>query len=178
MLNPKDEILPGKPKLLRLVHFPDKSLEIPSKPVPEDKKDDIQMLARLMRNAMSFYGGMGLSAVQVGVHYQIFLMKRTNGEVSTFINPEILFKSDDLIEEDEGCLSFPTVFVPIKRTRFVKLKYLDENFVEKVEDFENLEARCVDHEMEHLEGKVFLNKMTKLRRGMIEKKMKKRKGLI
>ena len=111
--------------------------------------------------------GVGLAANQVGLPYRIFLARfdtKKNSPIFTFINPEILEKSPDLQKEDkkaplEGCLSLPKYYGVVKRNAWVKLQYLDENLKSKTEDFRGFPATVIQHEMDHLSGKIFVERI-------------------
>ncbi len=104
------------------------------------------------------YSGLGLAANQIGLIQAFFIMQDKKKEIYEFINP-IILSSNGTSYEKEGCLSFPTIFLPIQRAESIHVKYQDRNgeFHELVA--EGIDARCIAHEMEHLEGKTFLEKV-------------------
>lgn len=134
-----------------------------------------------MFQTMKQAGGIGLAAQQIGLPLKLFvidLVDYTSADESLkdfkkiFINSEVIELSEDVIEHEEGCLSYPGIHIPIKRSARVKLKYLNENFEEKEEWFEGLPARCVLHEHDHTEGITFIKHLDPLRRRLLESKLK------
>ena len=127
---------------------------------------------------MHFYEGIGLAAPQVGISLRMFVMQVGANEGTTFINPEIIeFDDGEMFEFQEGCLSFPLSRGWVTRPKRVKVKYTDLDKKEQTKVFEDLEAVCVQHEIDHLNGKLFIDRMSKLSKNMLLKKLKKR-GLI
>jgi peptide deformylase len=112
-----------------------------------------------MYKAMYQHHGIGLAAIQVGYQLRMFVMdcSRSQTNEKVFINPEILEKSDETLCDNEGCLSAPGKTGEVKRNIRIILKYQDENGKEEKKTFYNLEARCVQHEMDHLEGKLCID---------------------
>ncbi len=134
-----------------------------------------------MFQTMKQAGGIGLAAQQIGLPIKLFVIDLSDyGDVDeslkdfkkVFINSEIVELSEDKIEHEEGCLSFPGIYLKIKRESKVKLKYLDENFETKEEWFEGLSARCVLHEHDHTEGITFTKSLSPLSKKMMEGKLK------
>ena len=123
--------------------------------------------------------GIGLAAPQVGILDRLIVMdcsdKNNKKKPLKFINPEILEKSDELCEFEEGCLSLPTQFAKVVRPNFVLVKYKDENGKENKKKFYGIEATCIQHEIDHLNGKLFVDHVSKLKRNRILKKLQKYK---
>ena len=112
-----------------------------------------------MTKAMYQHNGIGLAAIQVGYQLRMFVMdcSRSRDNSKVFINPEIVEKSDETLCDTEGCLSAPGKTGEVSRHIRIILKYQDDNGEEKKKTFYNLEARCVQHEMDHLEGKLCID---------------------
>jgi len=124
--------------------------------------------------------GIGLAAPQVGVTSRILVMDCAKGEDEQpepicMANPEIVWTSKELNEHEEGCLSIPDVFANVTRPAAVQVRYLDRDGAEQERAFEGLRATCVQHEIDHLNGKLFIDYLSIVRRQMITSKMKKLK---
>ena len=140
---------------------------------PEDPKE----IAKNMGEAMDKFGGLGLSANQVGLPYRMFVMRTMHEgdeepENIAYFNPEITRVSQETESLKEGCLSFPDLFLMIKRSKTIEFKYQDEEGEEHTVMMEGLGARCVQHEVDHLNGILFLQRASRLK---IERAMKARK---
>ena len=139
---------------------------------PEAPKE----IAKNLGEAMDKFGGIGLSANQVGLPYRIFVMRTMHegDEEPTniaYFNPEITRVSQETESLKEGCLSFPDLFLMIKRSKTIEFKYQDEEGEEHTVMMEGLGARCVQHEVDHLNGILFLQRASRLK---IERAMKAR----
>jgi peptide deformylase len=140
-------------------------------------------LAELISNMWdTMYGsdGAGLAAPQIGKAIRIFVVDATSGAdeepeladfKKVFINPEILELSDDEWTMNEGCLSLPEIREDVARPSTVKLKYYDENFNEHVEEFKGYAGRIIQHEYDHLEGILFIDHLSPLRRRLLKGKL-------
>lgn len=172
--------------ILPLVIAPDPFLNQPSEKV-EVVDDEIRALLDDMLETMYASQGIGLAAVQVGVHKRLVVVDveypspRYEGEEAgpgkpmKLINPEIVESSDALHDYDEGCLSFPGQYSSVTRPEVVTVKYLDENGKEQVLEADGLLATCIQHEIDHTNGIVFVDHISKLKRNMILKKLTKAK---
>ena len=161
-----------------LIH-PDPRLKKVCDPIA-DIDDDLRKLADDMLKTMYDAPGIGLAAPQVGVTKRMLVMdceKADEAEPNpmVLINPEILEASDDLNEYEEGCLSIPDQFANVTRPAAVKVGYIDQNGDPQERDFDGLWATCVQHEIDHLNGKLFIDYLGAVRRQMITQKMKKLK---
>ena len=136
----------------------------------------VRRLVADMLETMYAAEGIGLAATQVDVHERVIVIdvseKRDAPRV--LINPEILWRSDEMIQAEEGCLSVPTVFDSVPRHAQVRVRALDRNGAAQEFDAEGLLAVCVQHEMDHLLGKVFVDYLSLLKRSRIRTKMLKR----
>ena len=125
--------------------------------------------------------GLGLAAPQIGVLKRMLVMdcsKTDEGEDPApicMINPQVVTRADETSEREEGCLSLPRIFMPITRPAAVRVRYQDPEGAEHERDFEGLWATCVQHEMDHLDGKLFVDYISGTRRAMITQKMKRLK---
>ncbi len=162
--------------LLRIVKYPEPVLHTVGKPVAEnDFNRDLQKLVADMFETMYAAKGVGLAAPQVNVSNRVFVMDCSGGEDAAqkiaAVNPEIIYTEGKQIG-DEGCLSFPGIYIPIKRNQRAILRAQDVNGEWFELDGEDLTARCALHETDHCDGIVFLDRMTKLKREMAKRKIK------
>jgi peptide deformylase len=163
--------------VLPLVIAPDPRLEVCSEPVAE-VNDEIRKLMDDMLETMHHEEGIGLAAVQVGVHKRILVME-IDEETYYIVNPEIIEASDEKNIYEEGCLSFPGARAPVTRPKQVKVKYLDYHGKEQVLECDELLATCIQHEIDHLNGVVFIDHVSKLKHDMVMRKVKKiKKNLL
>jgi len=141
---------------------------------------NIKELIINMYETMHHADGVGLAAPQVGLPIRLLVIdleafREDKPELADFkiamINPEMLEMSDDMVQAEEGCLSVPGIHESVPRSKSIKIRYLDADFVEHVEVFEDFKARVVQHEYDHLEGNLFTDKVSPLRRQMIKSKI-------
>lgn len=144
---------------IELVKYPDVFLRSVSKTVPFPLDDKTSRLIKFMYKAMYQHNGIGLAAIQVGYQKRMFVMDCTRSQTGekVFINPEIVERSEETIRDNEGCLSSPGKTGDVSRHIRIILKYQDENGKEEKKTFYNLEARCIQHEMDHLDGKLCID---------------------
>ena len=140
--------------------------------------DDLRVLMDDMLETMYAAPGIGLAAVQVGVPKRVIVMdigQREGGEREPryFINPEIVWASEETAPYEEGCLSIPEIYDEVERPAQVKLKYLDYNGNKVEEVAEGLFAVCIQHEMDHLEGVLFIDYLSRLKRNRAVDKVRK-----
>lgn len=159
--------------LLPILHFPDSRLHIKAKPVAR-VDDRIRQLIKDMAETMYEAPGIGLAATQVNVHERVIVMdvSEDRNELLALINPEILERDGEQIGE-EGCLSVPGVFDKVKRAEHVKVRALNQQGEPFEMEAEGLLAVCVQHEIDHLEGKVFVEYLSLLKQGRIKNKLAK-----
>ena len=141
--------------------------------------DEIRTLMDDMLETMYNAPGIGLAAIQVGVPKRVIVMDLSREDEKKnplyFVNPEIITNSNNEAAYEEGCLSVPGQFAEISRPDKCKVKYLDYNGNEKIVDTQGLLATCIQHEMDHLEGILFIDYLSKLKKSMIVKKLSKQK---
>jgi peptide deformylase len=153
--------------LREILTVPNPVLKQVSTPV-ERVDDDLRQLMDDMLETMYAAPGIGLAAIQVGVPRQVIVMDLARQdeppEPRFFVNPEILWASDETAPYEEGCLSVPEVYDEVDRPARVKLRYLDYHGQEVVEEAEGLFAVCIQHEMDHLKGVLFIDHLSRLKR--------------
>ena len=162
--------------ILPILTVPDPILKQVSKPV--DVVDDaLRALMDDMLETMYDAPGIGLAAIQVGVAKRVIVMDLSREDEEKqpryFVNPEIVSKSDDLEPYEEGCLSVPEVYDSVERATTVRLRYLDYHGNRVEEDAEGLFAVCIQHEMDHLEGILFIDYLSRLKRERAVTRVKK-----
>jgi len=159
---------------------PNKLLRQISQKVEKIGKEE-QKLMDDMLETMYSANGIGLAAIQIGVPKRIIVMdlsKEKEKKPMFFVNPEINNKNKVHSVYEEGCLSVPNQFAEIERPSTCEVKYLDYNGNEKILKAEGLLATCIQHEMDHLEGVLFIDYLSKLKKSMIIKKLSKQKDKI
>jgi len=156
--------------------LPDKHLRLVSEPV-DRITDEIRALVADMFETMYEAPGIGLAAVQVGVPKRIFTMdlakKDEEKKPQVFINPEIIWSSEERTLYEEGCLSIPEIHEEVERPSRVKVRYLDLEGKPHEAEADGLFATCVQHEIDHLNGVLFIDHISKLKRDRIVKKFAK-----
>jgi peptide deformylase len=160
-----------------ILTVPDPILKLVSRPV--DQVDDaLRALMDDMLETMYEAPGIGLAAIQVGEPVRVIVMDlQENDEKQPryFVNPEITWKSDELAPYEEGCLSVPEVYDEVQRPARVRLTYLDYNGHRVEEEATGLYATCIQHEMDHLEGVLFIDHLSRLKRDRAVTKVRKLK---
>lgn len=159
--------------LLKVLRFPDERLRTIAQPVT-DFGDQLQSQIDDMLETMYAEKGIGLAASQVDFHQQLIVMDLQDDveRPKIFINPEIVAKSGALSNE-EGCLSVPGVYAQVDRAEFVTLKALDRQGNSFTVEADELFAICIQHEMDHLKGKLFVDYLSPLKRQRIKTKLEK-----
>ncbi|SDV50235.1 peptide deformylase [Chitinasiproducens palmae] len=160
--------------LLNILTYPDKRLHTVAKPVA--KIDDrIKTLVRDMAETMYNAPGVGLAATQIDVHERVIVIdvSETHDELRVFINPEIVSSSQERVLGEEGCLSVPGIYDRVERAERVRVKALNEKGEAFELEAEGLLAVCIQHEMDHLLGKVFVEYLSPLKQSRVKTKMKK-----
>jgi peptide deformylase len=163
--------------LRTILTAPDPILKQKSKPVEGPVTDEHRGLMDDMLETMYDAPGIGLAAIQVGVPLRIIVMDLAKeGEPPApryFVNPEILWASEEVLPYEEGCLSVPDIYDDVERPARVKLKYLTYQGELVEEDAGGLYAVCIQHEMDHLEGVLFIDHLSRLKRDSALRKLKK-----
>jgi peptide deformylase len=149
-----------------------------SKSQPVEAVDDaLRALMDDMLETMYAAPGIGLAAVQIGEAKRVIVMDLSRDPEQKgprfFVNPEITWSSEETAPYEEGCLSVPEIYDEVERPARVKLRYLDYHGVEHEEDAEGLFAVCIQHEMDHLEGVLFIDHLSRLKRERAVAKVKK-----
>ncbi|WP_299778770.1 peptide deformylase [uncultured Roseobacter sp.] len=161
-----------------LLH-PDPRLKKQAAPVA-DLSDELRALADDMLETMYDAPGVGLAAPQVGILQRLVVLDCVKGENERprpliMFNPEIVSSSDQMNVYEEGCLSIPEQFADVTRPAEVEVRWIDQNGKEMQETFDGLWATCAQHEIDHLDGKLFIDYLKPLKRQMITRKMVKMK---
>lgn len=162
--------------ILPILVAPHPVLKTKCKPVDAVTPELAKLMADMLET-MYDAPGIGLAAPQVGVSKRILVIDVARDDEDPrplkMANPEIIWESEELGVYEEGCLSFPEQYAEVQRPAKVKVRYLDENNKKQELDADGLLATCVQHEMDHLEGIVFVDHLSTLKRNMILRKMKK-----
>jgi peptide deformylase len=162
-----------------ILTVPDPKLKLVSKPV-ERVDDALRALMDDMLETMYAAPGIGLAAIQVGEPVRVIVMDLAReGEEPAprhFVNPEVVWASEETAPYEEGCLSVPEIYDEVERPARVKIKYLNYKGDEVVEDCEGLYAVCIQHEMDHLNGVLFIDHLSRLKRDRAVAKVKKAKA--
>ena len=167
--------------LREIIILPDKQLRLVSKPV-EKVTPDIRQLVDDMFQTMYDAPGIGLAAIQVAQPLRVITMDlakpdaeggETRREPRVFINPEIIARSDELSVYEEGCLSIPEYYEEVERPARVRVRFIDLDGKLREEDAEGLYATCIQHEIDHLNGVLFIDYLSKLKRDRVMKKFTK-----
>jgi peptide deformylase len=159
--------------LLEILNYPDPRLHTVAKPVKEVDAT-IKRLIENMAETMYAAPGIGLAATQVDQHIQLLIIDTSEekNQLQVFINPKIVEKDGER-EYEEGCLSVPGIYDKVTRAAHIKVEALDKNGKPFVIEAEGLLAVCIQHEMDHLQGKVFVEYLSPLKRTRIKNKMLK-----
>lgn len=141
---------------------------------------NLNTLINNMFETMYHAEGVGLAAPQVGLPIRVIVidlspLKEDNPELGDFkvamINPEMIEMSENEVNGEEGCLSVPGIHETVARSQNIKIKYLDVDFIEHIEEYEGYKARVVQHEYDHLEGSLFTDKVSPIRRQLLKSKL-------
>jgi peptide deformylase len=164
---------------LDIITLPDRKLRMKSAAV-ERVDDDLRKLMDSMLETMYAAPGIGLAAVQVNVARRVVTIDVAKREDDTaspdplfLINPEILWASDDSAVAEEGCLSIPEYFAEVERPAKVRVAYIDRDGHKQEIEAEGVLAVCLQHEIDHIDGRLFIDRLSKLKRDMVIKKFAK-----
>lgn len=159
---------------------PDPRLKAVSEPVAR-VDDETRKLADDLLETMYAADGIGLAAVQVGVPKRMLVMdiaqQQGNREPMVFINPKIVWASEEMAKFEEGCLSVPEIWDDVERPAKIRAEYLDREGIPQTLEADGLLACCLQHEMDHLDGVLFLDHLSKLKRSIALRKLAKAKRL-
>ena len=159
-----------------LIILPDPILRQASKPI-EHVDDELKRLADDMLETMYDAPGIGLAAIQIGVPRRMLVIdvsrEGEDKQPQVFINPEILKSSDERSVYEEGCLSIPDYYAEVERPATITVKYLDRDGKELTAEADGLLATCLQHEIDHLNGVLFIDHISRLKREMVIKKFTK-----
>ncbi|MAG75141.1 MAG: peptide deformylase [Colwelliaceae bacterium] len=160
--------------VLTVLRFPDERLRTKAEEVTE-VNDDIRKIVDDMFETMYTENGVGLAATQVNIHQRIVVMDTTEDKSDpiTLINPEIVQKSDETFINEEGCLSVPGCYAKVDRHERVTVKALDRDGNEFTRDADELLSICIQHELDHLKGVLFVDYLSPLKRKRIQTKLEK-----
>jgi peptide deformylase len=160
--------------ILEILVYPDLRLRTVAKPV-RTVDDSVRQLVKDMTETMYDANGIGLAATQVDVHKQVIVMDLSDqrDEPRVLINPTVIEQDGEQFH-DEGCLSVPEYYAPVKRAESIKITALDEQGEIYQLEAEGLLAVCIQHEMDHLAGKVFVDYLSRLKQDRVKKKLVKR----
>lgn len=162
-----------------IVIYGNETLRKPSEPIAPDYPDLTKLIDDMFLT-LSEASGVGLAAPQIGRNIRLFIVDCSPwGEEEeacrdyrrAFINPEIYAASEETGLFNEGCLSLPGLYEEVRRPVAIRMRYLDEHFAEHDEEFDGLRARVIQHEYDHLEGKVFTDRLSPLRRSLLKSKL-------
>lgn len=171
--------------ILPILEAPDPRLKTVSTPV-ETFDDALQTLIDDMFETMYAAPGIGLAAIQVGVPKRLLVIDlqekneetgATIREPRVFINPEVLETSEEMTVYNEGCLSVPDQYADVERPAKIRARWLDREGKRHEQDLDEMLATCLQHEMDHLEGILFIDHLSKLKRDMVLKKLQKARRL-
>lgn len=162
--------------ILNILRYPDPRLHKVAKPVAQ-VDDRIRQLVKDMAQTMYDAPGIGLAATQVDVHERVVVMdlSENQDELMVLINPEIVWASEDIQVYEEGCLSVPGVYDEVRRAAQIKVRALDESGQSREFDADGLLAVCIQHELDHLNGKVFVQRLSSLKQNRIRNKILKQR---
>jgi peptide deformylase len=164
--------------LLPIIVAPDPRLKIKTRPV-ETVDDELRRFLDDMLETMYAADGIGLAAPQVGDERSVLVMdvarQGEDPKPMKIINPEIVWHSDEEHVHEEGCLSLPEYFAEVVRPDKIRVKYLDETGAERELEAGGILSICIQHEMDHLEGILFVDHVSSIKRNMILRKLKKAK---
>ena len=163
--------------LLPIILYPDPRLKTVAKPV-EEVTPKLRELADAMLKTMYNAPGIGLAAPQVGVMQRLLVMdcvkeKDGPGRPMILFNPRVTWVSDQRNTYEEGCLSIPDQYADVERPAEVRVAWMDETGADQEEHFTGLWATCVQHEIDHLDGKLFVDYLSPLKRQLITRRMQK-----
>ena len=164
--------------MMKIIVAPDLRLQMMSKEVKK-VDDEIITILNEMTECMYMNNGIGLAAPQVGILKRLIVVDCSDSKEKKkplkFINPEIIKFSKQISEFEEGCLSLPKHYAKVYRPSIIKIKYLNTKGDYCIDSYDGIEATCIQHEIDHLNGKLFVDHISKLKKNIIIKKLIKYK---
>ena len=164
--------------ILPIMALGNQVLKLKAKEIKNDHKN-LDKLIQDMWETMYNANGVGLAAPQIGLNIRIFVFDAGSRDKEkkpmTMINPKIILLDENKVPYEEGCLSFPEHFAEIDRPEKIKMEYLDEDNSKKISTFTGFESRIIQHELDHLNGILFVDHLSRLKRDVIIRKMRKYK---
>ncbi len=160
--------------ILKILEYPHPVLKQKAEPVAKID-DEIKKILSNMLETMYDAPGIGLAAPQIGISKRMLVLDISENKDNPYIiiNPEIIWKSDEVNIYQEGCLSVPEQYADVVRPEKIKLKYQNIDGKEQIIEADGLLATCIQHEMDHLNGVLFIDHLSRLKRNMLVKKLKK-----
>ena len=162
--------------MLKLIKDPDPILKQPAEQWDFKNHVNAAVIEREMLEIMRDNNGIGLAANQVGLLRRVFVMKLSNERELGCFNPWIMIGDNDLINGEEGCLSFPNLWLKIERHNKITAAYLDNTGKQCIIELEGIDSRCFQHELDHLDGVTFTEHVSNLKLQMARKKQRKLNG--
>ncbi len=162
-----------------LIH-PDPRLRVKAKPVADPTAPEVRALVQDLADTMYDAPGVGLAATQIGVALRVavtdLVWRNEEGvrDLHVWINPEILWRSEETTRYEEGCLSLPEIYEEVERPRRIRVRWQDLEGAVHEAEFEDFPAIALQHEFDHLEGRLFIDYLSPLKRRLITNKLKKR----
>lgn len=176
-----DQQIQKIPEKLEVYKYPSNKLSVIAKPFDfetDGKVEDILLLTHRLKAKMKEHNGLSIAATQCGIDYRIFVAESTVflsvdkiSRPEIYINPVIIEKSEEMVRNKEGCLSYPKCSAWVKRHKSITVKYQDENGVEKTESGSGLFAIMVQHEIDHLNGKSLIDVVDPIERDKLYKQV-------
>jgi peptide deformylase len=159
--------------MFQLIEYPHPALSTPCSEVTEFDESLVTLLDA-MHNAMASNRGIGIAANQLGASKRVILVtNQDDGAILECINPEIVSVSGNSVDQLEGCLSFPGIGISVNRPDSVTVKFFDREGTEKEIEASGYTATCFQHEVDHINGKTFIDEMSRMKRGMITRRIRK-----
>ncbi len=163
---------------LPIIVAPDPRLKKISQPV-DDVNDEIRTLLDDMMETMYDAHGVGLAAPQVGILKRVIVIDVARADEDPqrlgMINPEVVWESDQIVLKEEGCLSLPEYYAEVERPETIRVRYLDRDNKQQELEADEMLATCIQHEIDHLDGVLFVDHVSSIKRNMILRKLNKAK---
>jgi len=163
--------------MIQLIKYPNPILKQTAQPWNFANKVHAEQVQQEMLTLMRLHNGIGLSGNQVGILLRVFVMRTQDGREFGCFNPSIIAGQDTVVG-NEGCLSFPDLWLDVNRCHKITAMYLDSNAQERIIELEGIDARCFQHELDHLNGICYTDSMSPLKLAMAKKKLFKKKRKV